>query len=93
MCCRIGGIGSMRKARNDVASSYVQKNGTNGLRAVDDQFMQHADPFVYTYKNMPQGAERQQFLLKKFGDGKQITDKAGLQQFLDQQSVVKHYGG
>jgi uncharacterized protein YdbL (DUF1318 family) len=89
----VGGMGAMRKARNDVASAYVQKNGTNGIRAVDDQFMQHADPFVYMYRNLPQGQERQQFLLKQFGDGKRITDKAGLQRFLDQQNVVKHYGG
>jgi hypothetical protein len=90
----VGGMGALRKARNDVASAYVQKNGnTNGIRSVDDQFMQHADPFVYMYRNLPAGAERRQFLLKKFGDGKSITDKAGLQQFLDQQNIVKHYGG
>lgn len=89
----VGGIGALRKARNDVASAYVQKNGTNGVRAVDDQFMQHADPFVYMYRNLPAGQERQQFLLKKYGDGKKITDRDGLQKFLDQQNIVKHYGG
>ena len=90
----VGGMGALRNARDQVASQYIQKNGsTAGLRAVDDAFMQHADPFVYTYKSLPAGPERQQFLLKKFGDGSKITNPGALQQFLDQQNVVKHYGG
>jgi len=90
----IGGMGAMRNARDQVASKYIQQNGgTNGLRSVDDQFMQHADPFVYTYKSLAPGPDRQQFLLKKFGDGSQITNPVALKQFLDQQNIVKHYGG
>jgi hypothetical protein len=90
----VGGMGALRNARDKVASQYIQKNGnSSGLRAVDDQFMQHADPFVYTYKSLPPGPERQQFLLKKFGDGSKITNQGALQQFLDQQNIVKHYGG
>jgi hypothetical protein len=87
-------MGALRNARDQVASKYIQQSGsTSGLRAVDDQFMQHADPFVYAYKSLPQGPDRQQFLLKKFGDGTKVTNSQALQQFLDQQNIVKHYGG
>lgn len=84
----VKGLFRMKQARQEVADKFKEQKGSAvGLRAVDNQFMQHADPFVFAYKELPAGTERQEFLKKHFNG-----DEAKIRAFLDQKSVIEHYG-
>jgi hypothetical protein len=83
------GNARMKQARGLVADKYKSEHGGQsvGIRAVDDQFMQHADPFVFAYKDLSPGAERQEFLQKHFG-----KDETKIRAFLSQKAIAEHYG-
>lgn len=85
----VGGIFRMRGARQAVADQYTKTNGNSiGIRAADDAFMQSADPTVFTYKSLPAGPERQDFL-RKHG----LTNQAAIDSFRARLNQVNHFSG
>ena len=90
-----GGQAGIAADRGTVAAKQRAANGgqsSAGLRAVDQQFMQDADPKVYVYKNLPAGQERQDYLRRHFvgADGK--VDAAALQAFKDKSDRLAYHG-
>lgn len=63
------GYFKMSQARGANATQHVSSTGsTQGLTLKDNSFMQGADPFVYSFKDMKR-EDQKEFLLKKFGPG------------------------
>jgi hypothetical protein len=77
------------QARGAVAEKFRQEHGgsSQGLRAVDSAFMQHVDPRAFDYISLPK-EQRKQWFQQNFG-----TDSAAKQKFVDQLSLIDHYGG
>jgi hypothetical protein len=59
----------MNQARGQNALQHVGSTGSpQGLTQADTSFMQKADPFVYSFKDMPRDQQKE-FLLKRYGPG------------------------
>lgn len=82
----------MNQARSSKASDYVQKHGTAGMALRDNQFMEHADPFVFSFKDLSR-ADQKAFLLKRYGNGSAITDHNGLKEFQRRFNVTSDHAG
>lgn len=77
------------QARGAVAEKYKNEHGgsTQGLQAVDSQFMQNLDPRAFDYIHLPK-AQRAQWMQDTFKG-----DTAAQKAFADKLSVIDHYGG
>jgi hypothetical protein len=76
---------SLERAKLANKHRAVSGGKSTGLREVDSQFMQHADPRIFEYQNIPAGPDRTKYLLEHFTTKSQIDD------FLKSQGELKKY--
>jgi hypothetical protein len=90
----VAGQAAIAAARGNMAAKQRAANNgsSDGLRAVDQQFMQDADPNQYIYRDLKPGAERQEFLRRKFvgADGK--VDADGMRRFKETGDRLNYHG-
>lgn len=84
----VGAQADVNSARMELANKHRQINGgtSTGLRAIDSQFMQSADPKVFEYQSIPPGNARQDYLRQHF------TNAVDLKAFLSKQEALRSYG-
>jgi hypothetical protein len=84
----VKGLAAVNQARLNNADKFKATNSGSslGLRAVDNQFTQNADPKAFVYESLPPGPERQAFLKSHFSTPQEI------QQFLAGRAILKHQG-
>lgn len=84
----VGAQADIKSARMNIANQHRQMMGgtSTGLREVDSRFMQHADPRVFEYQQIPPGAERQQYLKEHFSSPAEIQD------FVQKANALRSFG-
>ncbi|HUD10942.1 MAG TPA: hypothetical protein VMS08_00905 [Candidatus Saccharimonadia bacterium] len=84
----VKGLAQVNQARLNNADKFrAANNGSSlGVRAVDNQFTQNADPRAFVYNSLQPGVERQNFLKSHFSNPQE------LQQFLASKAILKHQG-
>jgi hypothetical protein len=84
----VKGLAQVNQARLNNADRFRQANNGSslGVRAVDNQFTQNADPKAFVYDSLQPGQERQQFLKSHF------TTPEQLREFLQSRALLKHQG-
>jgi len=84
----VGAQADVKSARMNVANQHRQMMGgtSTGLREVDSRFMQHADPRVFEYQNIPPGPARQAYLKEHFSSPSEIQD------FVQKANALKSFG-
>lgn len=91
----VKGLAGVNQARLNNADKFRSANNGSslGVRAIDNQFTQQADPKAFVYQNLQPGPERQQFVQDHFTDPKTgKLDKKALEEFQTKRAILNHGG-